>query len=144
MRKTSSRRCLPLTLLAVVAAAASPPQPHPLPISTWSWEQVKDRFELNNPTLLADQLNIDESKAQQITAYLQPNPQLTLAADGTQIASDKGVWKPFAGTYETPTISYLQLLARTAAQAGIKTGERAERDAHFGGESRRSVEDSAL
>src|SRR5260370_13658112 len=72
-----------------------------------TWNEVRARFETNNPTLLADKVSIDESKAQQITAYLRPNPQLTLAADGTQIASDKGVWKPFAGTYETPTISSL-------------------------------------
>src|SRR5690348_10597342 len=72
-----------------------------------SWDEVRSRFEANNLTLLADRVSIEESKAQQITAYLRPNPQLTLAADGTQIASDKGVWKPFAGTYETPTISYL-------------------------------------
>ena len=72
-----------------------------------TWEEVRARFEANNPMLLADKVGIDEAKAQQITAYLRPNPQLTLAADGTQIASDKGVWRPFAGTYETPTISYL-------------------------------------
>lgn len=72
-----------------------------------NWDEVRSRFEASNPTLLADRVSIEESKAQQITAYLRPNPQLTLAADGTQIASDKGVWKPFAGTYETPTISYL-------------------------------------
>jgi cobalt-zinc-cadmium efflux system outer membrane protein len=72
-----------------------------------TWEEVRARFEANNPTLLADKVSIDESKAQQVTAYLRPNPQLTLAADGTQIASHEGVWKPFAGTYETPTISYL-------------------------------------
>src|SRR5260370_22043066 len=72
-----------------------------------TWNEVRARFETNNPTLLADKVSIDETKAQQITAYLRQNPQLTLAADGTQIASDKGVWKPFAGTYETPTISYL-------------------------------------
>jgi cobalt-zinc-cadmium efflux system outer membrane protein len=72
-----------------------------------TWDEVRARFEVNNPTLLADQVTIDESKAQQITAYLRPNPQLTLAADGTQIAPYKGVWTPFRGTYETPTISYL-------------------------------------
>ena len=78
----------------------SPPQP-------WTWEQVKDRFELNNPTLLADKLNIDESKAQEITAFLRPNPDLNLSIDGTQIAPHDGVWRPFAGTFETPGISYL-------------------------------------
>jgi cobalt-zinc-cadmium efflux system outer membrane protein len=72
-----------------------------------TWDEVRARFEANNPTLLADRVNIDESKAQQITAYLRPNPQLTLAADGTQIAPYKGVWAPFRGTYETPTVSYL-------------------------------------
>jgi cobalt-zinc-cadmium efflux system outer membrane protein len=68
---------------------------------------VKDRFELNNPTLLADKLNIDESKAQEITAFLRPNPDFALSIDGTQIAPEKGVWRPFAGTFETPGISYL-------------------------------------
>jgi outer membrane protein, heavy metal efflux system len=30
-----------------------------------------------------------------------------LAADGTQIAPEKGIWRPFAGTFESPSISYL-------------------------------------
>jgi cobalt-zinc-cadmium efflux system outer membrane protein len=57
--------------------------------------------------LLADKLSIDESKAEEITAFLRPNPTFTLSADGTQIAPSQGVWKPFAGTFETPSISYL-------------------------------------
>jgi len=77
------------------------------PTEPLTWEQVKDRFETNNPTLLADKLNIDESKAQEITAFLRPNPDLTLTADGTQIAPQNGVWRPFAGTFESPSISYL-------------------------------------
>jgi cobalt-zinc-cadmium efflux system outer membrane protein len=72
-----------------------------------TWEQVRSRFEVNNPTLLADKLNIDESKAQEITADLRPNPELTLSVDGTQISPDRGVWRPFAGTFESPGISYL-------------------------------------
>ena len=28
-------------------------------------------------------------------------------ADGTQIAPEKGIWRPFAGTFESPSISYL-------------------------------------
>src|ERR1700745_242644 len=47
-----------------------------------TWDNVVGRFEANNPTLLADRLNIDESKAQEITAYLRPNPQFTLSTDG--------------------------------------------------------------
>jgi cobalt-zinc-cadmium efflux system outer membrane protein len=72
-----------------------------------TWEQVRNRFELNNPTLLADKFNIDESKAQEITAFLRPNPTFSLSADGTQIAPDKGRWQPFAGTFESPGVSYL-------------------------------------
>jgi cobalt-zinc-cadmium efflux system outer membrane protein len=72
-----------------------------------TWDQVRTRFETNNPTLLADELSIDQSKAEEITAFLRPNPTFSLSADGTQIAPEKGVWKPFAGTFESPGISYL-------------------------------------
>jgi cobalt-zinc-cadmium efflux system outer membrane protein len=72
-----------------------------------TWEQVRQRFEQNNPTLLADNLSIDESRAEEITAFLRPNPQFSLTADGTQIAPEKGVWRPFAGTFESPSISFL-------------------------------------
>jgi cobalt-zinc-cadmium efflux system outer membrane protein len=92
---------------AAVAAAQTAPQAAQSPPQPWTWEQVKDRFELNNPTLLADKLNVDESKAQEITAFLRPNPDFTLSVDGTQIAPSNGVWRPFAGTFETPAISYL-------------------------------------
>ena len=91
---------------AQTAPQAAPPS-RQSPPQAWTWEQVKDRFELNNPTLLADKLNIDESKAQEITAFLRPNPDFTLSVDGTQIAPHEGVWRPFAGTFETPGISYL-------------------------------------
>ena len=76
--------------------------------TTFTWEQVRERFELNNPTLSADKLSIDESKAQEITAFLRPNPTFSLSVDGTQIAPRNGVWRPFAGTFEYPGISYLQ------------------------------------
>jgi cobalt-zinc-cadmium efflux system outer membrane protein len=72
-----------------------------------TWEDVRQRFDQNNPTLQADKLSVDESKAQEITAYLRPNPGFTFSADGTQIAPEKGVWRPLAGTFESPGISYL-------------------------------------
>jgi cobalt-zinc-cadmium efflux system outer membrane protein len=46
-----------------------------------TWEQVQQKFEAANPTLRAGQLNIDESKANEITAFLRPNPQLSLSID---------------------------------------------------------------
>jgi cobalt-zinc-cadmium efflux system outer membrane protein len=72
-----------------------------------TWEQVRQRFEQNNPTLAADQLNVQESRAQEITAFLRPNPDFNLTVDGTQIAPSRGVWQPFAGTFESPGLSYL-------------------------------------
>jgi cobalt-zinc-cadmium efflux system outer membrane protein len=73
----------------------------------WTWDNVKDRFELNNTTLQAGKLNIDELKALEITAHLRPNPDFTLSADGTQITPSNGTWKPFAGTFISPGVSYM-------------------------------------
>ena len=72
-----------------------------------SWDQVKARFEANNPTLKADSLGIDEMRAEEITAFLRPNPQFTLSEDGTQIVPHNGVWTPLRGTDEQPNFSYL-------------------------------------
>lgn len=46
-----------------------------------TWQQVEQKFEAANPTLRAGQLNIDESKANEITAFLRPNPDLTVSLD---------------------------------------------------------------
>jgi len=72
-----------------------------------TWDQVRLRFEQNNPTLQAGETGISESRAEEITAYLRPNPELTLSEDGTQIAPDNGVWRPFTGTFEVAQLSYL-------------------------------------
>ena len=72
-----------------------------------TWDQVKTKFEAANPTLKADALNVDEMKAEEITAYLRPNPQFSVTQDGTQIAPHNGIWSPVKGTYVVPTLSYL-------------------------------------
>jgi cobalt-zinc-cadmium efflux system outer membrane protein len=74
---------------------------------TLTWDQVKARFEAANPTLKADQVNVEEMKAAEITAFLRPNPQFTFSTDGTQIARHEGVWRPLAGTQYQPNFSYL-------------------------------------
>ena len=73
----------------------------------FTWDQVKAKFEASNPALKADADNVDEMKAEEITAFLRPNPQFTLSADGTQAAPHNGVWTPFKGTTEQPNVSYL-------------------------------------
>jgi cobalt-zinc-cadmium efflux system outer membrane protein len=72
-----------------------------------TWEQVKAKFEAANPALRADADNVDEMRAEEITAYLRPNPQFTLSVDGNQVAPHNGVWTPFKGTTEQPNFSYL-------------------------------------
>jgi cobalt-zinc-cadmium efflux system outer membrane protein len=72
-----------------------------------TWDQVRAKFEAVNPAMKADADNVDEMKAEEITAFLRPNPQFSLLADGTQIARHDGAWTPFKGTYEQPNFSYL-------------------------------------
>jgi cobalt-zinc-cadmium efflux system outer membrane protein len=72
-----------------------------------TWDHVKTKFEASNPTLKADALNVDEMKAEEITANLRPNPQFSLTTDGNQIAPSNGVWSPLRGSYVVPTLSYL-------------------------------------
>jgi outer membrane protein, heavy metal efflux system len=83
-----------------LAQTATPPQ-------ALTWQETQNRFRANNPTLLAGRVSIDEARADEITAYLRPNPDLTLSTDGTQITPSAGVWQPFAGTFVSPGISYL-------------------------------------
>src|ERR1700685_2175052 len=87
--------------IAVVLAQAAAAQ------TTLTWQQTKDKFAASNPTLKAAQLNIDESRAAEITAYLRPNPDFSLTADGLQVSRNMGVWRPLSGVVETPGISYL-------------------------------------
>ena len=97
---------LALGAASLLAQTAPQPAPSAAP-EIWNWDAVKDRFHLNNTTLMAGKLNIDELKAQEITAHLRPNPDFTLTADGTQITPSHGVWQPFAGTFVSPGVSYL-------------------------------------
>jgi cobalt-zinc-cadmium efflux system outer membrane protein len=46
-----------------------------------TWQEVRSKFEAENPTLQAGLIGIDESRAQEISAYLRPNPNLTVIAD---------------------------------------------------------------
>jgi cobalt-zinc-cadmium efflux system outer membrane protein len=102
-RAASKTARLALCGLLILLAAAGTAQGQ----QGLAWEQVKSRFEASNPALKADADNVDEMRAEEITAYLRPNPQLTVAADGTQIAPGRGVWEPLAGTDVQPGVSYL-------------------------------------
>jgi cobalt-zinc-cadmium efflux system outer membrane protein len=67
-----------------------------------TWQQVKAKFEADNPNLRAGQLNIQESRAQEVSAYLRPNPSMTAGLDQLQ---------PFTGNPYRPLGSAQPLLA---------------------------------
>jgi cobalt-zinc-cadmium efflux system outer membrane protein len=90
-----------IAALLVLAPAMTPAQ------QALTWDQVKAKFEETNPTLKADALGVDEMKAEEITAFLRPNPQFTMSADGLQLVPHHGVWAPLQGEDYQPQVSYL-------------------------------------
>jgi cobalt-zinc-cadmium efflux system outer membrane protein len=100
-RPAIARSVARLLLTAALAQTGASAQ------TAFTWQQLRERFEATNPTLKAAQLNIDESRAAEVTAYLRPNPDVTLTADGFQVSRNQGVWRPFSGVVQTPSFTYL-------------------------------------
>jgi cobalt-zinc-cadmium efflux system outer membrane protein len=86
-------RGLCLGLLFVAGAVASGFAQKPL-----TWQEVRSHFNAANPALQAGQIGIDESRAEEITANLRPNPNLTVIADQID---------PFSGGPEHGAFAYL-------------------------------------
>jgi outer membrane protein, heavy metal efflux system len=73
---------------------------------TLTWQDAESEFRANNPALAAGKINIDESRADEITAYLRPNPNLNVTAD------DLGVFtyhpfQPTANAILAGSVDYL-------------------------------------
>ncbi len=97
-----TRRMYVGLLLAVIAAQ------YLLAQSTYSWEEIREKFRLTNPTLLADEVNIDENRAQEITAFLRPNPNLSVLLDQfTIFKTPNTAYQPLYDVLESGTVSYL-------------------------------------
>ncbi|HLJ86663.1 MAG TPA: TolC family protein [Candidatus Angelobacter sp.] len=129
MRRTL--RCFAIVLTAVVAQSGYAQ-------NALTWQDVRDRFEKVNPSLRAGLLGIDESRAQEVTAYLRPNPTLTLSTDGVQAAPFQGVWRPLSGATISPNVSYLherqhkRELRRESAQDATKIAVSGQSDLERG------------
>src|SRR5262249_162934 len=91
----SSIACVLVSSVASRAGAQTP----------LTWAEVRDRFRAANPTLQAGQIGIDESKADEITAFLRPNPQYSFTLD--QVGNTIG-GNPFSASTVFSTFSYLQ------------------------------------
>lgn len=101
----------------------------------FTWEEVRERFEHTNPTLLAGFLNIEESRAQEVTAFLRPNPDISLSFDQFQ-PFNTNPYRPLAGVLNTVSVNYLherqhkrELRKESAEKAtGIATAQQADLD----------------
>jgi outer membrane protein, heavy metal efflux system len=92
--------CVGLLLLAGSAASVSAQQ-------ALTWPQVRDKFEAANPSLRAGQVGIEESRAAEVTAYLRPNPGLTLTADQIDPFPGGTPHGPFAYLLPVASVNYL-------------------------------------
>src|SRR5690242_5609651 len=100
---------------------------------TFTWQEIKDRFEASNPTLLAGRFTIDESRAEEIGAYLRPNPDFTAVADQIEpFTTDP--YRPLGFLLNVFSISYLherehkRELRLSSAQQGTMIAESQQAD----------------
>jgi len=100
MQRVVRRLCLGLLLLTVSADSGFAQK-------ALTWREVRYKFEAANPTLRAGQIGIDESRAQEITANLRPNPQLTILTDQIDPFSGGVLHGPFAYLLASGTVNYL-------------------------------------
>ena len=72
--KVLRRSCAGMFLATVLVESGLAQQP-------LTWAELRNKFEANNPSLIAGRIGIDESKADEVTAYLRPNPNATGVLD---------------------------------------------------------------
>jgi len=100
MRRFIRGVCLATLLVAGIAGQARAQK-------ALTWDEVKTRFEANNPILRAGQIGIEESRANETTAYLRPNPNLTILSDQIDPFPGGPSHGPFAYWLPSATVSYL-------------------------------------
>jgi len=100
MKGLSQRLCLASLVTALLAQTC-------LAQKALTWQEVRDKFEVANPSLLAGQIGVDESRANEITAYLRPNPSLALLADQIDPFPGGPSHGPFSFLLPSATLTYL-------------------------------------
>ena len=73
---------------------------------TLTWAEAKREFQASNPTLLAAQIDIQESRADEVTAFLRPNPDLSMSIDQLNPLTGNP-YRPLANTLTLLSGSYL-------------------------------------
>ena len=99
-----------------------------------TWEDAKREFKASNPSLRAAQIEVEESRAEEITAYLRPNPDLTISVDQLNLLSSESVYRPLANALPFISSTYLierrhkRELRRESARAGTAIATSALED----------------
>src|SRR5579885_3228346 len=93
-----SRRALSSVLLPVAFTAVAHAQ-KPL-----TWEDVREQFRANNPSLQAGQTFVQENRANEVTAGLRPNPQLSIIEDEFHVWNPNPL-QPFQNAQLTHTVT---------------------------------------
>ncbi|MGO9258290.1 MAG: TolC family protein [Bryobacteraceae bacterium] len=99
------RRFLWILATAACLAGRAPAQ------TALDWQQVQARFQAANPAVRAGMINIDESRAAEITAYLRPNPNLTTSLDQLTPFTFHP-YQPLTGAFPAIIVDYLHERAR--------------------------------
>jgi cobalt-zinc-cadmium efflux system outer membrane protein len=103
--------------VAIWMATAAPAQ------KTLTWDETKRAFEAANPTLRAGQIGVQESHADEITAFLRPNPEIAISGDQFNPVTGNP-YRPLGDTVTVLSASYLverkhkRDLRRESAQKG--------------------------
>jgi cobalt-zinc-cadmium efflux system outer membrane protein len=88
---------------AFVAACAVPDA---LAQRAFTWQEIREKFQATNPTLQAGEIGIRESRAQETTAYLRPNPDFTATLDQINPFT-ANPYQPLANALPFVSASYL-------------------------------------
>jgi cobalt-zinc-cadmium efflux system outer membrane protein len=107
MPRTVSKLYLPMLLITISAEIADSQ-------TVLTWPEVRDKFIAANPTLAAGRIGVAESRAQEITAHLRPNPEVTGTVDQINPFSSQPSpsgegdgYRPFAFALPLSSASYL-------------------------------------
>ncbi len=100
MGRFARRLCFGVVLSTILVGVTSAQKP-------LTWGEIRQRFEANNPTLRAGQIGIDESRANEISAYLRPNPALTVLTDQIDPFPGGPAHGPFSFLLTSATLNYL-------------------------------------
>lgn len=123
-----NRRMYAGLLLATVCTAQSV-----IPSRAISWQEAQNQFRANNLELLAGKVTIAEARADEITAFVRPNPDLTFGWD--QLTPFQGnPYRPLAQSYIYGSVDYLHerehkrelRLASAQKQTAIATSAQAD------------------